>query len=167
MLATEFPGLHYAIVGERYSAKAEALAFEQQLRAAFPAAADGPRVHFLGVRSQLERLLPELTMLVHPARQEPLGRVLLETAASGVPVVATRVGGTAEIFSPPDATALLVPPNDASALADSMRQILLQPAAAAARAQMARTRIETHFNTPLAARSLINHYHAIMHATSQ
>ena len=38
-------------------------------------------------------------MLIHPARQEPLGRVLLESAASGLPLVTTNVGGSAEILS--------------------------------------------------------------------
>ena len=37
-------------------------------------------------------------MLVHMPRQEPLGRVLLEAAASGLPMVTTDVGGTREIL---------------------------------------------------------------------
>ena len=49
---------------------------------------DRRRVHFLGVREDVDRLLNEFTMLVHAARQEPLGRVLLEAMAMGNPVVA-------------------------------------------------------------------------------
>ena len=44
-------------------------------------------------------------LLVHPARQEPLGRVLLEAAAIGLPIIATDVGGTREIF--PNGEAIL------------------------------------------------------------
>jgi len=40
--------------------------------------------------------------LLHGARQEPLGRVLLEAAASHVAVIATDVGGTSEIFDSHD-----------------------------------------------------------------
>ena len=56
------------------------------------------RVHFLGNRHDVAQLLSECTALVHAARQEPLGRVLLEAAACGTAVVATDVGGTREIF---------------------------------------------------------------------
>ncbi|MDB4371493.1 glycosyltransferase family 4 protein, partial [Mariniblastus sp.] len=52
----------------------------------------------------------ESTILIHPARQEPLGRVLLESAASGLPMIATNVGGTSEILSSPEFNDLLVPP---------------------------------------------------------
>ena len=40
-------------------------------------------------------------ILVHPARQEPLGRVLLEASASALPIVTTAVGGSPEILSGP------------------------------------------------------------------
>ena len=61
---------------------------------------------------------------MHPARQEPLGRVLLEAAAAGVAVVATDVGGTREIFPPEADAARLVPPDDADALAAAMLELL-------------------------------------------
>ena len=70
----------------------------------------------------MPELLAELTLLVHPARQEPLGRVLLEAAAAGVPVVATDVGGTREIFS--DDEAELIVPDDVAALAAAIERML-------------------------------------------
>lgn len=161
-LAGEFPDLHYVLIGDRYSEKAEAVAFAAQLQRAFPCAADGERAHFLGVRAEIEELLPEFTLLAHPARQEPLGRVLLEAAASGVPVVATAVGGTAEIFSPAAATAVLVPANYAGALAAGIRQVLVDPASAAARAHAARQRIAREFDLNTAACSLLGHYDAVL-----
>jgi glycosyltransferase involved in cell wall biosynthesis len=86
------------------------------------------RVRFLGLREDIPKLLNELTLLVHPARQEPLGRVLLEAAAAGVAVVATAVGGTPEIFSD-GGSAVLVRPDDESALAAAMDRLLSDPAA--------------------------------------
>ena len=73
------------------------------------------RVHFLGTRNDVSRLLPECALLVHAARQEPLGRVLLEAAACGLAVVATDVGGTREIFPSEAEGAVLVPADDAGA----------------------------------------------------
>ena len=60
-------------------------------------------------------------MLAHPAHQEPLGRVLLEAAACAVPVVATAVGGTAEIFG--ESGAILVPSKNAEAMALGLEKV--------------------------------------------
>ena len=96
--------LHLLLVGERFSGKDEAVQFEKNLRRHASS-----RVHFLGIREDIPDLLPELTLLVHPARQEPLGRVLLESLACGVPVIATDVGGTSEILP---CRSQLILPND-------------------------------------------------------
>ena len=91
------PPFAWLIIGERFSTKEESRQFEDRLHQAAGDALAG-RVYFLGARDDVEHVLCELTLLVHPARQEPLGRVLLEAAAAGVAVVATDVGGTREIF---------------------------------------------------------------------
>jgi glycosyltransferase involved in cell wall biosynthesis len=57
----------------------------------------GDRMVFAGFRTDLERVLPCLDLVVHPARMEGLGVSLLQAAAAGIPVVATRVGGIPEI----------------------------------------------------------------------
>lgn len=57
----------------------------------------GDKMIFAGFRDDLERILPCLDLVVHPARMEGLGVALLQTAAAGVPIVASRVGGIPEI----------------------------------------------------------------------
>ncbi len=120
-VAAELPDLHYLIVGERYSGKEEAIEFERALHRQADARALGGRVHFLGYRQDIPNLLHETELLVHAARQEPLGRVLLEAAASGTAIVATDVGGTREILGP---QAALIPAQDAQALAAAMSAML-------------------------------------------
>ena len=66
------------------------------------------------------------TLLIHPARQEPLGRVLLEAAATGLPTVTTRVGGSPEILSGHQLERLLVEPGDSIALATKAVELLNQ-----------------------------------------
>ncbi|HVX12798.1 MAG TPA: glycosyltransferase family 4 protein [Pirellulales bacterium] len=154
------PALHWLVIGERHSQKAEAIGYESNLHERIADSGLSERFHFLGTIEHVERLLPELTVLVHPARQEPLGRVLLEAAAAGVPCVATDIGGTREIF--PDATqARLVPPDDDRALAMAVAELVGAPEERAAMARAARLRIATAFSVEQSARSLAGHYRAV------
>ena len=100
-------------------------------------------------------------MLVHPARQEPLGRVLLEAAASGVAIVATDVGGTPEIFPPSSGAARLVAPDDAEALAEAILAVAGDPALRAQLSAAARRRAEAAFDHRQATANLVRHYRAI------
>ncbi|MEX1223534.1 MAG: glycosyltransferase, partial [Pirellulales bacterium] len=118
--------LHWLVVGERHSDKPETVEFDQRLRDAAARPPLAGRVHFLGRRDDIEQLLPQCDLLVHAARQEPLGRVLLEAAACGLAVAATDVGGAREIFCRDSATspaARLVPPNDAATLAEAIAAV--------------------------------------------
>ena len=99
-----------------------------------------------------------MTIYVHAARQEPLGRVLLESAAAGVPVVATDVGGTREIFCGRPPSALLVPVDAVDPLAESVLRLLDSPALQRDLGQAARQRAETAFDVHQAARRLESHY---------
>ena len=137
------PPPHFVVVGERWSRKAESVRFEADVFATLERNAPG-RVHRLGTRSDVPRLMAAADLLVHPARQEPFGRVLLEAAAAGLPIVATAVGGTREMLG--DAFAP-VPPGDAAALAAALARLLTDAGersrlAAAARRRVARFTVE-------------------------
>jgi len=159
-LAARHPHARYVFVGSRFSEKAEAYAHEAALRAAFSTGPLAGRGHFLGVRSDVAKLLAELTMLVHPARQEPLGRVLLEAAAAGVPVVATDVGGTREIF--PDGAAQIVPPGDAVALSEAIELLLGDAELRQQTAATAAAHARREFNSARTAENLAAHYAAMV-----
>ncbi len=160
-LTTAWPQAHFILVGECPSQKAESQAHYQALRAAFTAGPLAGRGHFLGVRSDVPQLLNEFNLLVHPARQEPLGRVLLEAAASGTPVVATAVGGTEEIFPSASQSALLIPPDDPAAMAAAIDRLLGDAAAQAQLGMNARHRAEAAFSQQQAAATLCAHYQAL------
>ncbi len=154
--------VHFVIIGQRYSQKQEALEYERQVHAAADSGPLRDHVHFLGVRSDVDRLLNEFTLLAHPARQEPLGRVLLEAAAAGLPVVATDVGGTREIFPPETGSACLVPPDDSAALAAAIGGLLMDDNRRAAIGRSARLRAEQVFDADRAAESLGRHYRELI-----
>lgn len=155
------PQAHYLLVGERWSGKGESHELEQ----AIFAAAEGPlagRLHVTGLREDVPHLLNELAMLVHPARQEPLGRVLLEAAASGLPVIATDVGGTAEIFPPGSRAARLVPRDDAKELAEAIRELAANAEVRLQLSAAARRRMEMAFRLDTAAEVLVAQYRAAL-----
>lgn len=86
-----------------------------------------------GVREQLAAA----DVLVAPSLEEPQGQQILEAMATGRPVVATRVGGPAEVVG--EGCGFLVDPLDVGAIADGMRRaaeipIPCLPAVAAAAA---------------------------------
>jgi glycosyltransferase involved in cell wall biosynthesis len=160
-IADQLPNVHYVIVGERHSNKDESRRFENNLHEIADVNLTG-RVHFLGVRHDVCRLLNELTLLVHSARQEPLGRVLLEASAAGVPTIATNVGGTAEIFPPEKDAARLVPPDNADALGEAILELLGDPALRCRLAPAARRRAETDFDVRHSVEGLLRHYSATL-----
>lgn len=159
-LAPAWPQVHYVFVGECPSQKAESQAHYQALRAAFDHEPLAGRGHFLGPRADVPRLLNEFALLVHPARQEPLGRVLLESAAAGVPVIATAVGGTAEIFPEASRSACLIPPDDPAALVTALERLLADAALRQQLGRQARVRAEAAFSRQTAAATLLSHYAA-------
>jgi glycosyltransferase involved in cell wall biosynthesis len=161
LLIERLPRLHFLIVGERFSEKAESRRFEEDLHAMAGGALAG-RLHLLGTRDDVDRLLGELTLLVHPARQEPLGRVLLEASSSGVAVVATDVGGTAEIFPSQCRAAQLVPAGDAEALAAAIRHVVDDDPFRTRLAAAARRRAEKAFDAKLAGAGLVEHYRQVV-----
>ena len=83
-------------------------------------------------------------IMVVPSRAESLPYVVLEAAAGGVPLIATRVGGIPEIYGP-DADAL-VPPGDVAALAGAIALALDGGAATVDSAKKLRERVATSFS---------------------
>jgi glycosyltransferase involved in cell wall biosynthesis len=103
----------------------------------------------------------EVDLLVHPAHQEPLGRVLLEAAASGLPMIATAVGGTEEILCNAE-SARLVPPADPMSLATAIVEMHSDAPKRLRYAAAARKRVETAFNAKQAARELAATWNKVM-----
>jgi glycosyltransferase involved in cell wall biosynthesis len=83
----------------------------------------GESVRLLGVRDDIPALLNAADCYVMSSRYEGLPVVLLEAAASHLPIVATAVGGNREIVRD-GVTGVLVPPDDAEALSAGLLRIL-------------------------------------------
>src|SRR5207249_1655616 len=102
-------------------------------------------VTFAALRSDVPAVMASLTVSVMPSLNEALSNSLLESMAAGVPLVATRVGGTAEAVVD-GVSGLLVEPGDSEALADSIARLLDDPPLAARLGRAARHEIEEQFS---------------------
>ena len=104
----------------------------------------GAAVTFLGWRDDIAELLTASDIVVLPSFSEAYPTVLMEAAAAGRPVVATLVGGVAEIVDH-GRTGLLVPPGDGPGLAEAVSTILLSSRARSF-GRAGRERARTHFS---------------------
>ena len=84
------------------------------------------RVGFLGVRHDVPALLAAADGFVLSSAWEGMPNVVMEALAAAVPVVATRVGGVAELVES-GKSGWLVPPEDPGALTQSMRELMSVP----------------------------------------
>lgn len=115
-LQSDLPDCHLLIVGQRHSAKQETVDYEGRLIDRSQSAPLAGKVHWLGRRDDLPEIYRGVDLLLHPARQEPLGRVLLEAIASGLPVITTSVGGSPEIVGSCQSMNLLYAAEDVSGM---------------------------------------------------
>jgi len=80
------------------------------------------RVHFFGLREDVLKIMGCVDLLVHPARKEGFGLVLVEALAMGLPIASTNVDGIPEVLS--DTDSILVSPSDPAAMRDAVLEIL-------------------------------------------
>lgn len=136
-VAARFEDARFLVVGDG-TEKAALMAQSEKLGIA-------RKVVFAGFRTDTPKMLPELSISVLPSLTEGLSNSLLESMASGVPVVATRVGGNPEIVVDGQ-TGFLVPPRNVDALARAMCELLEKPELARNMGQAGKERIANHFS---------------------
>lgn len=140
----EIPDAHLLLVGEALFETDEA--YRRELRDLCANLGIEERVHFLGFRHDVPRLMTATDVLVHTSiAPEPFGRILVEGMLARTPVVATRAGGPVEIIEG-GTTGRLVPPGDASALAQILRALLDDPRTRANMVDEAYDRARTRFS---------------------
>ncbi len=91
----------------------------------------------LGQRGDVPDLLAGMDVFVLSSRTEGYSLALVEAAAAGLPIVATDVGGNAEIVAQ-DVTGLLVPAGDPQALARALEALSDDPGLRARMGEAAR-----------------------------
>ena len=119
-----YPHARFQIIGaplfgeEAYEAEVRELCSQLKL---------DENVEWLGFRTDVPQLIESMTILAHASKTgEPFGQVVVEAMMAKRPLVATNGGGVPEIVMD-EQTGLLVPMNDAPAMADALLRLLDQP----------------------------------------
>ncbi|MEA3212761.1 MAG: hypothetical protein QOE70_5818 [Chthoniobacter sp.] len=137
-----FPRARFQIIG---SALFDEAAYEKEVRALAVTLGLSDVIEFTGFRQDVPELIARLDILAHASTTgEPFGQVVAEGMIAGKPVVATNGGGVPEIIE--DGTSgLLVPMDDAPALAETIIWLMENPEKAEQLAKAGRQRILDHF----------------------
>lgn len=137
LVAAEVPDFQLDLVGDGpQRADIETWCDELQLR---------ENVNFLGFRKDVLDLLEQAGIAILSSTAEGLSITILEAMASGLPVVASDVGGNPELVKDGE-TGLLVPAKSPQSMADALLELIRQPSLARELGQAGRRRIENHFD---------------------
>jgi glycosyltransferase involved in cell wall biosynthesis len=136
-IAGEFPATRFVLVGDGELRKD----YERQVAEL----GLGRHFLFLGRRDDVPRVLSCCDIAILPSKAEGLPNAVLEYLAVGLPTVATRVGGNAEIIQD-GKTGLLVPPEDSAALAEGILRLLREPGFAASLGKNGRECVASKFS---------------------
>jgi glycosyltransferase involved in cell wall biosynthesis len=137
MIGQKLPAVSFLVVGGG--------SLQQDLEREARALGLGTRIIFTGPRRDVPRLLAACDVSVISSLKEGMSNTIMESMAAGKPMVATRVGGNAELIQEGE-SGLLVPPRDPVALANAVLLILEDPALAKTLGLEARARITTRFS---------------------
>lgn len=118
------------------------------------------RIRCRGICKTIAQTLPEYDLFLMPSRFEGLPIAAMEAMASFVPMVATRVSGLSEVVDH-EHTGLLVPPDDADALAAAILRVLEDPALREKFASAARHKVEQDFNLGPQVGKLVDRYRGL------
>lgn len=136
---------------------------EERYRAQAESSGVRDKVVFCGLRGDIPTLLQAATMVVLPSQTEAFPTTLLEAAACGKPVIATRVGGIPEIVEDGE-TGLLVDYGDPAGLGAAVCGLLGDPDRVRRMGDAARALAERRFGADLWARRLKRVYSAAAQA---
>lgn len=123
----------------------------------------GDRLHLAGERRDVATVLAATDVLALTSREDPFPLATLEAARAGVPVVAFDQGGVPELLlrAGEPAAGVVVPPLDVAAMAETVGDLLADPARRAALGAAGADRVTAHHTTAVAAPGLLAEIEAL------
>jgi glycosyltransferase involved in cell wall biosynthesis len=130
---------------------------EPAVRAQISAAGLGKVIEALGAISSREGIITlyqRADVFVLPSWAEGLPVAVLEAMASGLPVVASRVGGVPDLVED-GVSGFLIPPRDPSALAVALERLIVDPDSRSRMGRAARAKVESSFSNDAFIRGVL------------
>ena len=124
------------------------------------------RVRFLGWREDRAALFAACDLCVMPSRFEPFGTVMIEAWAFGKPLIAAAAQGPKGLVQNGE-NGLLVPIDDAPALATAIHRVIDQPELARRLAEMARREYEADYTEAAVVSRYLAFYERIANAAQE
>ena len=121
-------------------------------------------VKFLGFRADLPDLMPELDLLVHPARQEGLGVAVMEAMSSGVPVITSTAGGMTDLLEH-EVQGLTFESGDRSGLLNAMVRMLSDAGLRMRFKTSGRKRVQDQFSVKQMTHRYIEVYNQVLRSS--
>lgn len=140
ILKQKYPHVRFVIVGEPDVGNPTSLSLRE-----LKSILEQVEVEWWGHSEEMEKTLQLADIFVLPSYREGLPKVLLEAAAVGLPIVATRVPGCEDCVVHQN-TGLLVSPRDPQGLADSIEILIQSPELRKEMGQNARELVEKKFS---------------------
>lgn len=151
--------VHFAAVGrDLFHENAH---WEKECQGQIAAAGLTEAFHWIKTCDAIQEVLPAFSLLLHPALDEPFGRVICEAMAAALPVIAADTGGPAEIIQP-GVSGILVRDGDPQQMAREALALLSDPARAARLGAAGRDRVLKQFTTRRVCESLEKEYRALL-----
>jgi glycosyltransferase involved in cell wall biosynthesis len=120
-ISDKHENVYFVIIGEDLSGREKK--YKNELLKLVKSLNLQDRIQFLGHREDIKEVMNGIDILVHPAIDEPFGRVLIEAMALEKPVVAYNCGGPAEIILDGE-TGFLVEPHNFEQLAEKTMKLI-------------------------------------------
>ncbi len=145
VLRAQFPNVHLRIVGSVVftgrTVSFDNEAFRGRLSVLATELGVADAVEFAEENEDIRSVLASLDVLLVPSWEEPFGRIVAEGMAAGVPVIATNIGGPAEIVED-GISGFLLPPRSPNTWTTTVTRLLSDSGLSAEIAAQARRRIK-------------------------
>ena len=121
IILARYDNVNFFIIGEDLSGREKK--YKNELLKNINGNGIQKRIQFLGHREDIKEILNQIDILVHPAINEPFGRVLIEAMAMEKPIIAYNCGGPPEIIVNGE-TGFLIEPYNCQQLAEKTMELI-------------------------------------------
>ena len=160
-----FSSIHGVVIGDCITAKHKQMStdvlYKENLMSLYDELELKNNVTFTGYKSESEKYLADFDVLVLPSRDEPFGRVLIESMALGVPVIGACSGAVPEIIDDGE-DGFLFPLDDAGKLAESILSLYNDPLLRKRIAKAGWDKVNKRFSSKIYARNIENVYKKVL-----